>query len=121
MANKILICDDDQGILDMMDTILTFEGFEIIPEPDSTLVVDLAISEEVDLIIIDLWMPLMPGYEVIRSLKDDPRTSSLPVLAISASPDGRNVAMEAGAVDLVPKPFDIDKLIGRINELLGDE
>lgn len=119
MPAKILICDDDEGILDLLDIILNEEGFETIPELNSLNVAPLVNQEHPDLIVLDLWMPVLSGDQVLRTLKNDPNTKDVPVIVISASSDGRSIAMNAGATEFMAKPFDLDDLVQRIKSVLN--
>ncbi|UOE48779.1 response regulator transcription factor [Mucilaginibacter sp. SMC90] len=118
MPAKILICDDDEGILDLVELVLKEEGYEVIPEMNSLNVAGLVGSEHPDLVVLDLWMPVLSGDQVLRNLRNDPATKNLPVMVISASGDGKTIAMNAGANDFIPKPFDLDHLLGRVKALL---
>ncbi len=118
MPAKILICDDDEGILDLLEIILSEEGFETIPEINSLNVTGLVNREQPDLIVLDLWMPVLSGDQVLRNLRNDPQTKNLPVIVISASTDGRSIAMNAGATEFLAKPFDLDQLIERVKSVL---
>lgn len=118
MPAKILICDDDEGILDLVELVLKEEGYEVIPEINSLNVANLVGSEHPDLVVLDLWMPVLSGDQVLRNLRNDPTTKNLPVMVISASGDGKTIAMNAGANDFIPKPFDLDQLLGRVKALL---
>lgn len=119
MRNKILICDDDEGILEMLEVIFSDQGFEVIPELNSLNVHELVVDRRPDLVVLDLWMPVISGDQVLKSLRKDPLTHAVPVLVISASNDGKKIAMDAGASDFVAKPFDLDLLLSKINTLLG--
>lgn len=118
MAAKILICDDDEGILDLLELILKEEGYEAIAEINSLNLAGLIDREQPDLLVLDLWMPVLSGDQVLRTIRDDPQTQTLPVIVISASGDGRNIAMNAGANDFLAKPFDLDQLVNRVKTLL---
>jgi len=119
MPAKIVVCDDDEGILDLVEMILSEEGYQVIPEINSLNVTGVISREQPDLVVLDLWMPVLSGDQVLRSLRNDSRTKDLPVMVISASSDGRTIAMNAGANDFVSKPFDLDQLLGRVKALLN--
>jgi DNA-binding response OmpR family regulator len=119
MSNKkILICDDDPGILDMLSLILDDTGYEIITEHNSLNLSHIIQRISPDLIILDLWMPVLSGDQVLKSLRQNSSTQHLPVIVISASQEGKNIAHQAGATDYIAKPFDIDDLIAKIGEQL---
>jgi len=118
MSNKkILICDDDQGILDMLNFILEDE-YVVISEPNSLNVSSIIEKQEPDLILLDLWMPVLSGDLVLKSVRKNQKTKNLPVIIMSASTDGEKIANASGADDYIAKPFDIDTLINRIQKLI---
>jgi DNA-binding response OmpR family regulator len=119
MSKKVLICDDDEGILDMLAMILEDAGFETISEINSLNVNKLIEQEQPDLLLLDLWMPVLSGDQVLKMLKKNPETSNLPVIIISASIEGEKIATEAGANNFIAKPFDLDELIDKVQELLN--
>jgi DNA-binding response OmpR family regulator len=120
MVNKkILICDDDEDILDMLGLILEDTGYEIITEQNSSNLKHLIESRSPDLIILDLWMPVLSGDHVLKSLRRNPQTKDLPVIVISASREGKSIADQAGASDYIAKPFDFDELISKIDQQLS--
>lgn len=109
-GNKILVCDDDRDILDITQMLLMSKGFETRTLSDS-----LQVRETVDLIrpdalVIDIWMPIMSGLEVIRMLRADPGNKLLPIIAFSASAGSRLSSLQAGADAFVEKPFTIEQL-----------
>ena len=119
MPAKILICDDDEGIVDLISLILNDEGFTTIPEMNSLNVATTVNQQRPDLLILDLWMPVLSGDQVLRNLRMDPASEQLPVIVISASRDGEAIARQAGASEFVAKPFDLEQLIEKIKMLLG--
>ncbi|MEJ7560044.1 MAG: response regulator transcription factor [Pedobacter sp.] len=118
---KILICDDDEDILDMLEMILEDTGYEIITEQNSLNLNHLIETRSPDLIILDLWMPVLSGDYVLKSLRKNPETKDLPVIVISASREGQTIANQAGASDYLAKPFDFDELISKIDQQLSPE
>jgi len=119
LNKKILICDDDEGILDMVSFILEDSGYDVIPERNSLNVYSLIEKERPDLLLLDLWMPVLSGDQVLKALKSNPETSSLPVIVVSASTEGEKIAHDAGASDFLAKPFDIDQLVNRVQLMLA--
>jgi DNA-binding response OmpR family regulator len=111
---KVLICDDDPGILDMLELVLSGEGYEVIPESNSLRVAGVIKDKRPEIVLLDLWMPVLSGDQVLRNLRQNESTADIPVIVFSASTDGRMIAMEAGASDFVSKPFDLDLLINKI-------
>ncbi|PJJ83791.1 response regulator [Mucilaginibacter auburnensis] len=120
MTNKkILICDDDEGILDMLEMILEESGYNITPVKNSLHIYDEIKKVKPDLILLDLWMPVLSGDQILRTLRKSPETNSLPVIAISASREGQRIATEAGASDFLAKPFDLDLLVSKVKEAIA--
>ena len=117
MKNKtILVCDDDQGILEMLVLVLESFGYHAIAESNSLKLFQVITKEHPGLVIIDLWMPLMTGDEVVKLLRKSPETKDLPVIVISANMDGKETAAKAGATHFISKPFDIVNLIDKVEQ-----
>src|SRR5947209_13510859 len=120
MKNKrVLVCDDDRDILEMLEIALMVNGFDVISEPDSTRVFRTIDSTNPDALLLDLWMPMLSGDEIVKKLRQDPSKNKIPVVVISASQDGKDVALKAGANQYLDKPFDIDKLIMCLHEVMA--
>ena len=98
----------------MLELVLSGEGYEVIPESNSLRVAGVIKDKRPEIILLDLWMPVLSGDQVLRNLRQNELTADLPVIVFSASTDGRVIAMEAGASDFVSKPFDLDLLINKI-------
>lgn len=111
MAKKrILICDDDTGILDMLSMMMEDYGYDVMSESNSLNIYKLIDKYDPEAILLDLWMPVLSGDQVIRVLKANPRTQKIPIIAFSASKDGKTIAEQAGANAYIAKPFDLDSL-----------
>ncbi|UEG51930.1 response regulator [Mucilaginibacter daejeonensis] len=115
IKKRILICDDDQDILDLTSLILE-DDYEVATEVDSTRLIRQAEAFKPDLILLDMWMPKITGDQLVRFLKKLPNLQHIPVVIFSASSDGNQKAMEAGANGFLAKPFDIDELIRIVSE-----
>ena len=115
----ILICDDDPGILEMLELVLEDTGYEIIPEANSLNVRAIVNKQVPDLVILDLWMPVLSGDQVLKMFRENPITKDLPVIVISASTDGNAIALQAGATHFLAKPFDIDDFVRRVNRFIN--
>lgn len=116
---KILICDDDEDILEMLALILERIGCTIIAEKNSLNLYNIIDQQQPDLVLLDLWMPVLSGDQVVRTLRSNPLTKDLPVIIVSAARDGLHIAGQAGATEFIAKPFDIDLLIGRVKHYLN--
>jgi CheY-like chemotaxis protein len=117
----ILCIEDEADHRLMVLTILTAMGFTTAQARNGGDGVAMAKEIRPDLILLDLYMPKMDGFSVMKSLKEDPRTRSIPVIVVSAwlSGDHRQRAVEAGAVDIVGKPYDPEALAGLIQKCLA--
>lgn len=119
MNKCVLICDDDDGILDVAATVIESEGYKVIKVIDSTNIFEKIGEELPSLIFIDLWMPMLSGDQIVRKLKADNNYAQIPVIVISASPEGEVIAREAGAEGFLPKPFDIFDLVKLVDQYTG--
>ncbi len=118
-AKTILICDDDEGVLETLCMVLKKSGFIIIPLKKSINIFSILEKGKPDLLLLDLWMPSLPGDAIIRNLKSNPATSNIPVILISASPEGKTVASESGANGFLAKPFQLHELFDAIENALA--
>lgn len=118
---KILIAEDDQDIRELVVLTLQFAGFEVIPVEDGSLAVEKAKSEAFDLILMDVRMPRMTGYEACRRLKEIDATKNIPIIFLSAKGQEQEIqtGIDAGAADYILKPFAPDTLVDTINKVLN--
>ncbi len=118
---KILVAEDEVDIRDLIMFTLEFEGFEVHTVQNGAEAVERAPELQPDLILLDVRMPRMTGYEACRALKADPRTADIPIVFISAKGQETEVraGLEAGAKDYILKPFSHDILLYRIRQHLA--
>ena len=118
---KILVVDDEIYIVHILDFSLGMEGYEVITALDGEQALERMKAERPDLVVLDIMMPKLDGYEVCKAIKSNPTTKQTPVILLSAK--GRNVDQKLGfdvcADDYITKPFSPRKLVERINQLLG--
>jgi CheY-like chemotaxis protein len=121
-AARVLLADDDNTIAAAVRVSLQLDGVELLHARDGAEAVRLAREQDVDLILLDLEMPVLDGFEVCRTLREDPRLSDLPIVLITAQSDRGRVQMSlaAGATDYLTKPFKVSELRQRIQTLLAD-
>lgn len=122
MKKKILIVDDDADIVDLLKAILEMKGYEIIEAFDGREAIEKAYERKPDLILLDIMMPVMDGWEVCQRLKACKKTSHLPV-AIVTTRDGRSDrkrAVKEGVADYITKPFQPDDFMQRIKRVLKE-
>jgi putative two-component system response regulator len=118
--SKILIVDDDERNLRLMEALLVPEGYEVIKASDGIEALDKVKEDPPDLVLLDIMMPNMDGYEVAAHLKRDEDTSRIPIVMVTAleDADDRVRALEAGADDFLSKPVDKTELRTRVRTLL---
>jgi two-component system cell cycle response regulator DivK len=118
---RVLLVEDNEMNRDMLSRRLTRRGFEVIFAVDGQQGVDLARSERPDIILMDMSLPVLDGWEATRRVKADSATRSVPVIGLTAHAmsGDREKAMEAGCDDYDTKPVELDRLIGKIERLLG--
>ncbi len=111
---RILVVDDDPVIQSLMVEFLSDEGFDIVAAADGHSGVELARQQHPDLILMDLMLPVMDGMCATRTLKGDPDTRSIPIIAVSAGTNLRIHAEQLPADSVVGKPFDLDTLLAAV-------
>src|SRR5690554_4126303 len=119
--HRILIAEDEPDIRDLIALTLQFGGFEVITAVNGVEAVEKAKSEVPDLILLDVRMPRMTGYEACAAIKADETTAHIPLVFLSAEGQQDEVrsGLKVGAVDYILKPFAPDVLIKRVKELLA--
>ena len=118
---RILFVEDDEMSRDVISTRLLRSGFEVVMVEDGLKAIDILKTQTFDLIILDMSMPGITGWETATKLKASPATASIPILALSAhamSMD-RKKALDAGCGDFDSKPVNLPRLLGKIEALLG--
>jgi CheY-like chemotaxis protein len=117
---KILLVEDNEMNRDMLSRRLSRNGFEITIAVDGRQGVEMAASEKPDLILMDMSLPVMNGWEATQKVKADPATSAIPVIALTAHAmnDDRDKAIAAGCDDFDTKPVDLPRLLQKIKTLL---
>jgi DNA-binding response OmpR family regulator len=117
---RILVADDDPALCLLLRETLQDAGYEVLIANDGDQLVRMAQDTVPDLILVDLMMPLMDGFEAIRQLRNDTRTSHLPMIILTARSASAEVVtgFDSGADDYIVKPYDIDVLLARIRSHL---
>ncbi len=120
---KILYIEDHPAQRDIMAQMLELSGYEVAVACDGIDGVERALSWHPDLILMDLRMPRMDGFEAIKELRKDPATADIPIIAISAwaSAKHKERAIEAGANEHFTKPVDLSRLLETINRFLSQQ
>lgn len=117
---KILVVDDEPDVVDLLERTLKSEGFDVVSAYDGIGALDVASTDRPDLVLLDIMMPMMSGYEVCQQIKSNPATKDIPVICVSSahSPDARSHALRAGAATLLTKPFMPAELLAQIRRYL---
>jgi DNA-binding response OmpR family regulator len=117
---KILIAEDERDIRDLIEFTLRYAGHDVVTASNGAEAVELAPQARPDLILMDVRMPRMTGYEACRALKDIDEVKDVPVVFLSAKgqESEMNIGLDAGAYDYILKPFAPDRLTMRIEEIL---
>ena len=117
---KILVVDDEKDIVDLVAYNLEKEGFSVIRAYDGEKALDLAKTQGPDLVILDLMLPRIQGMEVCKRLRNSDRTTSLPIIMLSAKGEeiDKVLGLEIGADDYITKPFSVRELLARVKAVL---
>lgn len=118
---KILLIEDNDLNRDMLSRRLERRGYEVVIATDGSQGAEMARSAKPALILMDMSLPVMDGWELARKLKDDPETRGIPILALTAHvmAGDRERALEAGCDDYDTKPIELPRLLGKIEALLS--
>ncbi len=118
--SKILIADDNQQNCELLDAYLSDEDYEIAMAYDGQQTLDRAADWEPDLILLDIMMPKLSGYEVCQKLKSDAQTRAIPILMVTALNEKNDIekAVQAGCDDFLTKPVNQLELKTRVRSLL---
>jgi DNA-binding response OmpR family regulator len=116
---KILIAEDDRDIRELIAISLKFAGYEVISAADGQQAVDLTVEEHPDLIMLDIRMPRLDGFQVLDQIKARPEFAKTPVVILSAKGQESEIqaGLELGATQYILKPFAPDELIAKIKQI----
>ena len=123
MTKRVLVIEDQPDNRQILRDLLGSAGIEVIEATDGAAGVAAAVSEEPDLILMDIQMPKMDGYEATRRIKADATTGAIPIIAVTSfalSGDAQK-ARDAGCDDYVTKPFSPRALLAKVRDYLGEE
>lgn len=118
---KILIVEDNEMNRDMLSRRLERRGYAVVIAVDGSVGVQMTRSESPDLILMDMSLPVMDGWEASRAIKADPALAKIPIIALTAHAmtSDRDKALQAGCNDYDTKPVDLPRLLGKIEALIG--
>jgi CheY-like chemotaxis protein len=117
---RILFVEDDEMSRDVISTRLVRSGYEVVSAEDGHAALETLKTQVFDLVVMDMSMPVLSGWELARKLRADPVTASTPILALSAHAmnSERKKALDAGCSDFDSKPVNLPRLLGKIEALL---
>lgn len=120
MAEKILVVDDEESLADFVARALRQHGYKTICAYDGDTALNMIGEELPDLVILDLMLPMMDGWEVCRRSKADPNTKGIPIIMLTARSSSEDVVqgLDLGADDYMKKPFPLEELLARVRVLL---
>jgi DNA-binding response OmpR family regulator len=118
---RILVAEDERDIRELIGFTLRHHGHEVLSASNGEDALAIALRELPDLVLLDIRMPRLTGYDVCRRLRAEPTTRDIPVAFLSAKGQDSEVqaGMDAGATDYILKPFAPDQLVNRVSLLLG--
>ena len=119
---KILVAEDERDIRELIEFALNYSGHEVLTAVDGLSAWDLTVAEQPDLVLLDVRMPRMDGYEVCRRIKRSEKLQHIPVAFLSAKGQETEVqaGLDAGAEEYLLKPFSLDQLDQAVARLLND-
>ena len=120
---RVLLVEDNEMNRDMLSRRLARREYEVLVAVDGKEGVVMAVSEAPDLILMDMSLPVMDGWEATRQLKASPKTKAIPIIALTAHAmsGDREKAMEAGCDDYDTKPIELPRLLAKMEALLGEK
>jgi two-component system, OmpR family, alkaline phosphatase synthesis response regulator PhoP len=120
-GRRVLICDDDPLLLELMEFRLSGKGFVVSTAADGAEALEKARGQVPDVVVLDAMMPRVDGFQVLKSIKDDPALAGTVVIMLTARKSERDIvsALEKGADDYLVKPFIPEELLARMNRLLA--
>jgi CheY-like chemotaxis protein len=115
---KIFICEDDEAIIEIVQVVLEQKGYRVDFSTDGKSAMKKITALKPDLLLIDLWMPVVNGEEIIGEVKKNKATENIPVIIFSASREIEFISKKLGVKDFLRKPFDIYELEEKVGKLL---
>jgi DNA-binding response OmpR family regulator len=121
MKKKILVVDDEDDILNFLELVLSEKGYDVVTASGGQEALTRAQLERPDLVLLDIMMPQMDGWEVLKLLRVDDETAEIPVAMLSARTEARDrvQGLQEGAIDYICKPFSLSELLGKIEAIFA--
>ena len=123
MIKKIVLAEDEPQIARLVEFKLKKEGYQVVSKGNGEEALAAIKAEKPDLILLDVMMPVMDGYEVLRRVKEDENLKNIPVVMLTAKAQEKDVVkgIDLGADDYITKPFHPAELLARVKRILGRE
>ena len=120
MSHRILVAEDEEHARTLLEIKFRNSGFDVVTAEEGESALQKALALRPDIIVLDIMMPGMTGFEVLAALKKNPSTASIPIILVSAQRNEENIVkgLQLGANDYVLKPFSPHELIARVKTLL---
>ena len=121
MKKKILVVDDEDDILQFLELVLREKGYDVVTAASGQEALTRAQIEKPDLVLLDIMMPQMDGWEVLKLLRVDEETSDIPVAMLSARTEAKDrvQGLQEGAIDYICKPFALQELLDKIGTIFA--
>lgn len=119
-AARILLAEDHLDSREALCALLEAFGFQVIPAVNGAEAVELARKDPPDLVLMDIMMPEVDGFEATRQLRDFPETRDIPIITLTAMEGAQTEALEAGADDFLAKPINSGQLLDKVRDWLND-
>jgi len=123
MNEKILVVEDDPGALRLAQYVLQYEGYEVLTATNGLVGLKKAQTEQPDLVVLDVMLPGIDGFEICHRLRANPQTAQLPILMLSAKAQAvdKTTGLKVGADDYLTKPADAAEIVRRVKKLLAEK
>ncbi|MBZ9728273.1 response regulator transcription factor [Salegentibacter sp. JZCK2] len=120
-TTKILVVDDDSGIGEMLKTLLEFYGYEVMVTEKPLMAEELIQKENIDIVLLDMLISGVDGTDVCAGIRRNHEITETPILMMSALHDAGPKCKDAGANDFIAKPFEVEELTEKIEEILASD
>lgn len=119
MNKNILVVDDEDDILEFVERVLKDAGYQVFKAKDARQGLSILQSEKIDLVLLDIMLPEIDGWQMIQMMKSDEKLKKIPVAMLTARVDAYDkiIGLKEGAVDYICKPFTEDQLLKRVDDI----
>ena len=122
MAKRVLLVDDDSDIRNVYSEVLKNEGFEVVEAADGKTCLNCLISSNIDIVVLDIMIPIVNGFDVLQKIRQNPKTEKLPVIIITNLADEMGMANKLGATAfLIKSEINPNQLISKVKNILENK